>query len=228
LPLVEFYTASPPSPSKFGILILTDIIGHRSINAQLVADDFACRGYNVMMPDLFAGDPVPLNGLGDFDISGWLDGKNGKRPNRPPQVDPIVEMAIAEMRKRGSTKVAGVGYCFGGKYVARFLGKDPASGGLDAGFTAHPSYIAPEELAAIKGPFAIAASEIDSIFPAGKRRESEDILSKTGQPWQICLYSGVKHGFGIRADISIKINKVAKEGAFEQAVQWFRAWVKEG
>src|SRR5438046_1658849 len=111
LPLVEFYTASPPNPSTAGILIISDVIGHRSINAQLIADDFACRGYNVLMPDIFAGDPIPLNRLGDFNVQAWLDGKYGKRPHRPAQVDPIVAMSIAELRKCGATKVAGVGYC---------------------------------------------------------------------------------------------------------------------
>lgn len=78
-----------------------------------------------------------------------------------------------------------------------------------------------DELAAITGPLSIAAAETDSIFPTEKRHKSEEILQKTGQPYQINLYSGVEHGFSVRCDLSKKVEKFAKEQAFFQAVQWF-------
>lgn len=78
-----------------------------------------------------------------------------------------------------------------------------------------------DELAAITGPLSIAAAETDEIFPAEKRHKSEDILQKTGYPYQIFLYSGVSHGFTVRCDTSKKVEKFAKEQAFLQAVQWF-------
>lgn len=46
-------------------------------------------------------------------------------------------------------------------------------------------------------------------------------MQKTGQPYQINLYSGVVHGFAVRCDLSKKIEKFSKEQAFLQAVQWF-------
>lgn len=111
---------------------------------------------------------------------------------------------------------------------------------------AHPSFVEADELAAIKGPLSIAAAgecachgldtlllrklnvektETDSIFPASKRHESEDILAKTGQPYQINLFSGVEHGFAVRADISKPSIKFAKEAAFTQAVAWFNQYL---
>jgi dienelactone hydrolase len=68
-------------------------------------------------------------------------------------------------------------------------------------------------------------TETDSIFPAPKRHESEDILAKTGQPYQINLFSGVEHGFAVRADISNPIIRFAKESAFTQAVAWFNQYL---
>lgn len=93
--------------------------------------------------------------------------------------------------------------------------------GIQVGFVAHPSFVEDEELAAITGPLSIAAAEIDTIFPAEKRHRSEDILVKTGQPWQINLYSGVEHGFAVREDLTVKHKRFAKEQAFVQAVTWF-------
>lgn len=63
--------------------------------------------------------------------------------------------------------------------------------------------------------------ETDAIFPAPKRHESEEILAKVGYPYQINLFSGVEHGFAVRADITNPVNRFAKESAFTQAVIWF-------
>jgi hypothetical protein len=46
------------------------------------------------------------------------------------------------------------------------------------------------------------------------RHESEDILVKARQPWQINLFSGVVHGFAVRADLTDSQQKWAKEQAF--------------
>jgi len=69
------------------------------------------------------------------------------------------------------------------------------------------------------------STEIDQIFTTQLRHESEDTLIKTGQPWQINLYSGVTHGFAVRADLSNPHFKFAKEQAFCQAVVWFNQYL---
>lgn len=71
----------------------------------------------------------------------------------------------------------------------------------------------------------LAVTETDSIFTTQLRHESEDILIKAGQPWQINVFSGVSHGFAIRADLSDKTQKFAKEQAFYQAVAWFNQYL---
>lgn len=43
-------------------------MGHKFLNAQLIADQFAVKGYFVVMPDLFNGDAVPLNRPEGFNI----------------------------------------------------------------------------------------------------------------------------------------------------------------
>lgn len=63
--------------------------------------------------------------------------------------------------------------------------------GIKVGFLAHPSFVDEDELAAITGPLSIAAAETDQIFPTEKRHQSEEILRKVGQPYQINLFSGV-------------------------------------
>ncbi|KAF2478189.1 alpha/beta-hydrolase [Lindgomyces ingoldianus] len=199
------------------ILLMTDVIGMDFINVQLIADQFAANGYFVVMPDLFNGDTVKLNPPEGFQIFEWL------KSHLAPTVDPILEATLKEMRgSLGCKKIGGVGYCFGGKYVCRFL----KEGKLDAGYTAHPSFVDKEELEGCEGPLSIAAAETDQVFPAAKRRETEDILLNMKIPYQINLFSDVVHGFAVKADLSNRRIKFAKEQAFLQAVHWFDEYVK--
>ncbi|KAJ6024085.1 hypothetical protein N7540_004882 [Penicillium herquei] len=224
---IEVYTIYPQDRStEYGLLILTDIIGHRFTNAQVIADQFADHGYFVMMPDLFYGDAVPLNKPGEFDMAKWRNGDyhpQGKN-HLPETVDPIVERCVSEMlTKYRCKKIGAVGYCFGGKYVVRHL----VPGRVDVGFTAHPSHIDESELKDIQGPLAIAAAEHDKIFPAEKRHATEEILRETGLPYQVNLYSGVSHGFGVRGDPTKREVQFAMRSAFFQAVEWFNHYMKE-
>jgi hypothetical protein len=64
------------------------------------------------------------------------------------------------------------------------------------------------------------------VFPVSKRHESEEILLNLAPlPYQTTLYSGTKHGFAVRGDISVKAVKFAKEQAFFQAIAWLEAHI---
>jgi dienelactone hydrolase len=70
-------------------------------------------------------------------------------------IDSIIAKTIHYMKHDlGIKKIGAVGYCFGGKYVPRFLAKGK---GIDVGFIAHPSGLQAEEIRGIDGPISIAA-----------------------------------------------------------------------
>lgn len=58
------YITYPPSDNGKNkidtIILMTDIYGPDYINTQLVADEWAKAGFKVVIPDLFVGDPVPV------------------------------------------------------------------------------------------------------------------------------------------------------------------------
>ncbi|KAJ5833274.1 hypothetical protein N7474_001585, partial [Penicillium riverlandense] len=62
--------------------------------------------------------------------------------------------------------------------------------------------------------------KIDSIFTTKLLHESEEILVKIGQVWQINLFGSVSHGFAVRADLSNTKQKWTEKGASYQAVIW--------
>lgn len=218
---IEAYIAEPKGKTvheKTAILFSPDVIGIWE-NSKLMADQYAANGYYTLIPDLFNGDQLELNRPEGFNLFAWLTkGTGGNNPHTAEAVDQIIEKSIAYLKEQGFTKIGAVGYCFGAKYVVRFL---TPSGGLSVGFLAHPSFVEESELAAVSGPLSIAAAETDEIFPAEKRHKSEEILKKTKQPYQINLFSGVVHGFSVRCDVKVKHEKWAKEQAFLQAVAWF-------
>jgi dienelactone hydrolase len=52
----DSYVVHPDSQqAEKAILLLTDVLGHKFINAQLLADSFAANGYLTVVPDLFHG-----------------------------------------------------------------------------------------------------------------------------------------------------------------------------
>jgi len=220
---IDAYLATPPADKARdgqGILFLPDVLGIWQ-NSKLLADNFAAQGYTVLLLDLFNGDALGLNRTGDFDFVSWLaKGSSGDNPHTPEAVDPIVLKGIKALRDLGVKKIGAVGYCFGAKYVVRH-----SKNGIDVGFVGHPSLVEDDELAAITAPLSIAAAQTDSIFPADKRHRSEEILIKTGHPFQMNLYSGVEHGFAVRCNTSVKIEKFSKEQAFFQALTWFEEYL---
>jgi len=218
---VRLYIAKPDKASlrakenpTAAVLYLTDVFGIELVENRLLADSFARAGYLTIAPDLFNNDLATT----DINVPGFNTG--AFLANHGPNVtDPIIASTISHLRSvYGIKKIGLTGYCFGGRYAFRFISEGK---GGDAAFTAHPSLLEDAEITAIKGPAAIAAAESDSMMNAARRSEVEAALGKTSVPWQVSLYSGTSHGFGVRANISDPKQLAGKEEAFLQAVRWF-------
>jgi dienelactone hydrolase len=167
-----------------------------------------------------SGNPIPLDAPEDLSIMSWLNGSDTTPGHLPPRVDPVVSSVIDELRSTyGVESIGGVGYCFGAKYVVRFLHGSEHQ--LNAGFIAHPSFVTAEELRSMEGPLSIAAAAKDPVFSVVKRRETEEILSRRDVAWQMCLYSDVDHGFAVRCEAEEPRQKFAMDQAFLQALFWF-------
>lgn len=127
-----------------------------------LSDSIASNGYLVIVPDLFAGNPVSVEELAaGLNLTQWLS------LHPQPVIEAIVNSTVQYVRNElGIKKVGGVGYCFGGKYVGRWLNGNES--GLDIGFVAHPTDLLESEIEAITRPLSIAAgSRFNSLFIYG-------------------------------------------------------------
>ncbi|KID98879.1 dienelactone hydrolase, partial [Metarhizium majus ARSEF 297] len=148
----------PHAPSKL-LLLLTGGTGIKSVNNQIQADKFASEGYLVLMPDLFAGDSVPLSTaitdssssiieqvklqavgvVKSFIIDMWL------ARITPDKVMPILRKVIEAARDqyadaiKNGEGIYAVGYCVGGRFVLLLAqeteeqGSDEEAGALKKG-----------------------------------------------------------------------------------------------
>jgi dienelactone hydrolase len=161
---LQAYITTPKQRKKpsSAVIYLSDIFGLPLVNNKLLADAIAAAGFHVVFPDLFAGDAVPVDAMGSpsWNMTAW-------RERHPVSaIDAIVTATVQAVRSElGYEDIGAVGYCFGGKYVARFLAEGK---GLNAGFVAHPSGLTEAELEAIVNPLSIAyAGKRCPLFPFG-------------------------------------------------------------
>ncbi|KAL2209577.1 alpha/beta-hydrolase [Sarocladium strictum] len=215
--LTLYVSKAKHTKKKTAVIYLTDVFGINLTANKLLADSFARADFFTIAPDLFDGEPAPedLNAPG-FNATEFL------LAHGPDVADPKIEATIAYAKEKcADCKIALTGYCYGGRFAFRFVADGK---GGDVAFAAHPSGLEDDEVLAITGPASVAAAEEDSITPAERRRQIEDLLLETEQPYQMALYSGTQHGFGVRANISDPEQKFGKETAFVQAVHWFNTW----
>ncbi|PMD62464.1 alpha/beta-hydrolase [Hyaloscypha bicolor E] len=227
----ELSTLGPESfkehEPKRVILFLTEGHGIYLPNAQLLADSFASHlDCDIIMPDQFAGQArLDKNHRPFFPPGKEPEFEAWKQRHEPPVTDPLLALVVRYIRDQygQDVKIGGVGYCFGGRYVIRLMG----AGFIDVGVVNHPSFFTMEEVHLVtKGKqLAIYAAEVDDILPPEKRRQTEDVLTKTGATWMSTVFGGTEHGFSVRGDLTVKDVRLAKESAFKGAVSWFRNWL---
>ncbi len=214
---IETYVTKTNNFTGKALILLTDYFGLPLVNSQLLADTFAEQGgLNVYMPDQFHGEPAPLSILtGDtsFKLMEWL-------PQHPkqPTYDNTVALINELKQNHGVTKIACIGYCWGG-FTCFMLG---ATDLVDAVAVAHPSrFDFPGDIERLKKPTLFLCAETDTQLTTEKRIQSEEILKNRTEGHKFVVYPGTEHGFAVRADVEDKVAANAAEDAKNQALDFF-------
>lgn len=153
---------------------------------------------------------------------------------------PALDALLQHLRQeKGVTKIYGIGYCFGARYIMDLIFENKLS---KAAF-AHPSQLrVPEDFGRLVEihkedkngvpPLLFLTCEKDPQFPKEAQEKADEILSKLNDDknranvngkelYKRVYYPGNEHGFAVRGDTSQQHIKEAKEDAFKQALEWF-------
>lgn len=209
---VPSYIAQGNTTEK-AILICTDIFGYELPNVRLIADKLAsAAGFTVYVPDILQGDAVNPDAFDRSKFGEW------RARHGDDQTMPAVRGVIEDLKaKHGVTKLAVLGYCFGGRYAALAT----AEGLTTAYGVAHPSFVSVADFQELKAPGMFLCAETDQQFPGPMADEVEKVLVAAGVPVEFRRYPGTTHGFAVRGNEDDKAVMAARDDALQGAADFF-------
>ncbi|HKA03179.1 MAG TPA: dienelactone hydrolase family protein [Acidimicrobiales bacterium] len=114
--------------------------------------------------------------------------------DHPGRTRRIARAGLDILRRENPTKVAAVGYCFGGTLVLE-LGRSGADLAAIVGF--HPGLTTkrPEDSVHIRGPVLMCVGADDPLIRVEQRLAFEAEMRAAGVDWRMNIYGGAKHSF---------------------------------
>lgn len=149
---------------------------------------------------------------------------------------PIVKKILPAIRsEQGISKLAAIGYCWGGRYSllagGSILGAEleAANGQIDCFAACHPSWVTmPGDVEQVQKPGIFICAESDNIFPRKAVQQTKDITARLQKErnlpegyWQLKQYPGTSHGFAIRGDESMPIVAEARKDVLKVTFDFF-------
>ncbi|TFK91858.1 alpha/beta-hydrolase [Polyporus arcularius HHB13444] len=228
--------ATGDEASKRIIVIGADVFGWKLVNTRLLADEYAAKGFRVIVPDFFNGWELPtwtMNAHDPNESSRSFFKRYVLVPaslfimvpcvisNIGSQVSRVTSIVSALRTAHPDANIGFVGFCFGGRFAIS------QNFQFDATVACHPSLVKfPAELDGIKGPFSLAVAATDRAFDAAKAKETERILKEKGlKDIEVVVYEGVSHGWAVRANLADEKQKQARDDAVKQVVGWFEKYL---
>jgi len=223
--------------SKRIVIFGHDIFGWKFVNTRLLADEYAARGFRVLVPDLYDGYEVPQWTLSARDPVNESLSLFQRVFARPLSLFVLVPFVLRNSQASQNTKISGlvahlraaqpdaklgfVGFCWGGRYAITLNGL------FDATVSAHPSLVKyPVELENVSKPISFALAATDHGYGAERGRDTEKRLKERGlTEVEVVIYEGVQHGWTIRGDLRDEKKKEARDRARDQAIQWFERFL---
>lgn len=183
-PEAKGYFVRPETEGDYpGVVMIHENRGLRPEIKQM-AENLAREGYMVLAVDLYKGQVVESQEDART-LSGGFNQEEGIEN---------LQAAAKYLRDKGATKIASLGWCFGGRQsVALAISGEP----LDATVVYYGSNMAStvEELRPIKWPVLGVFGDQDQAIPVEKVKEFETSLNTLNIENEIYIYPGVGHAF---------------------------------
>ncbi|KAI3763100.1 hypothetical protein L1987_53550 [Smallanthus sonchifolius] len=198
-----------------GILLLSDIFGFEDSSTRDFAYRIACNGYNVVLPDLFNGDPWQKERSMAL-LEPWLaTHTQTARTNIAASIKWMVDEFLAAGI---SNKLGIVGFCFGGGKVVDVLAED-SDDRFGVGVSFYGTRIQPSVAAKLKVPVLYITGDDDPLCPV---KVVEDIERDNVGGSKVVVFKGRGHGF-VHRPASSEEDKDA-----EEAFMIMRNWLQNG
>ena len=190
LPMIShLYISDEGSGPRPGVLVFPEAFGLGE-HAKSRAERLAEMGYAALACD--------LHGEGRI----YNDLKEVMALIEPLRADPLRTRARAvpalnALKVRGevdSSKVAAIGFCFGGT-MALELARSGAEVAGVVGFHSGLATARPEDAKNIRGKVLVCIGADDPGIPVDQRAAFEKEMREGGVDWQMNLYGGVVHSF---------------------------------
>ena len=127
-----------------------------------------------------------------------------------------------------TTRIAAIGYCFGGGVVLHMARKGSDLKGV-ASFHGSLATDAPAQAGAVKTRILVFTGEADKMIPPEQVAAFKDEMTKAGASFRVVVYPGVMHSFtnpdadklGAQFKLPLAYDKKADEDSWAQAKKFF-------
>eukprot|EP00877_Chromochloris_zofingiensis_P011267 jgi/Chrzof1/6394/Cz18g09020.t1 len=221
------YVAAPaiyrPGATIPAVIIFSEVYGWQLNNIRMWADHLANYLFLVFVPDFLKNDSLPTNATPFYAlITKWLPKHSG---------EPILDAYTAvvqdiEKQYPRISKIASVGFCWGGKYALWSVSNLTINPG-DAGVVIHGSFITPQDVEMVDRPVLFLQSHpaLDPILNTTLYNEISNMLASKHTEGVIHDYPGKYHGFSLRGDESDPKVRADAMDAFNRAVAFLRKYL---
>ncbi|XP_020681944.1 carboxymethylenebutenolidase homolog [Dendrobium catenatum] len=175
------------------------------------AYQIACNGYNVLVPDLFRGDPWKKR-QPKADFENWLGRQQTERVAK--DIELSTKWMVDELAAAGISKKLGlIGFGFGGEHLIETLAKNNYFG---TGVWFYGTTISTSVAEDINVPVLFICGDGDPICPVSLVSEMEKMIKGS----RAVIYSGRGHGFAHRPETQEEDRDA--EDAFNVLKNWLK------
>jgi len=177
------------------VLYITDIFGHKFVNAHKIADAIASEGITVVAPNLFhAGAPFDAKNPDWANFGPWLE------KNTVAASIKVAEATLAALVAEGFTSIQTIGYCYGCAIVTHLIS---TSTHVKGAVMSHPSFIQRGDGAKVRKGVNLLmniAERDDYFTPALDADYSAGVKAAGVHVWRVS-YPNTDHGFASRPNL---------------------------
>ncbi|KAL8467331.1 hypothetical protein ACS0TY_036160 [Phlomoides rotata] len=203
--------------NETGILLLSDIFGFQDSATTDFAYRVACNGYNVLVPDLFNGDPWSKERPNDK-LQEWISKLNEEVVAKTIfasakwMKNEFSAAGISESKKFGI-----IGFCYGGGRVIDILEQDEEEY-FGSGVSFYGTRIDSCAASKIKVPLLIITGDNDALCSVNALED----ITKRNEESKMVVFRGRGHGFAHRPQTP------EEDADAEEAFVIMRNWLQDG